>query len=48
VEQEEFGRSSRGRASGKFKGQDIQAELNLNLRDAAKTHPQTFDINGKK
>lgn len=43
-----FGRSSRGRASGKFKGQDIHAELNLNLRDAATTHPQTFEINGKK
>jgi curved DNA-binding protein len=43
-----FGKSSRGRASGKFKGQDIKAELTLNLRDAAKTHPQTFDINGKK
>ncbi|CAI8753058.1 DnaJ C-terminal domain-containing protein [Chryseobacterium sp. IT-36CA2] len=43
-----FGRSSRGRASGKFKGQDIKAELNLNLRDAATTHPQTFEINGKK
>jgi len=43
-----FGRSSRGSASGKFKGQDIHAELNLNLRDAAKTHQQTFDINGKK
>ncbi|MGG7436823.1 DnaJ C-terminal domain-containing protein [Chryseobacterium arthrosphaerae] len=43
-----FGRSSRGRASGKFKGQDVHAELNLNLRDAAKSHPQTFEINGKK
>ncbi|KPE49166.1 DnaJ C-terminal domain-containing protein [Chryseobacterium indologenes] len=43
-----FGRSSRGSASGKFKGQDIHAELNLNLRDAAQTHPQTFEINGKK
>ncbi|MET3036257.1 J domain-containing protein [Chryseobacterium sp. NRRL B-14859] len=43
-----FGRSSRGSASGKFKGQDVHAELNLNLRDAAKTHPQTFEINGKK
>ncbi|GEJ44559.1 DnaJ C-terminal domain-containing protein [Chryseobacterium sp. ON_d1] len=43
-----FGKSSRGRASGKFKGQDIQAELNLSLRDAATTHQQTFDINGKK
>lgn len=43
-----FGRSSRGRASGKFKGQDIEAELTLTLRDAAVTHPQTFEINGKK
>lgn len=43
-----FGKSSRGSASGKFKGQDVHAELTLNLRDAATTHPQTFDINGKK
>lgn len=43
-----FGRSSRGSASGKFKGQDVQAELNLNLKDVAKTQQQTFDINGKK
>lgn len=43
-----FGRSSRGSASGKFKGQDVQAELNLNLKDAATTHQQTFGINGKK
>ncbi|MFY1047665.1 DnaJ C-terminal domain-containing protein [Chryseobacterium sp. GP-SGM7] len=43
-----FGRSSRGSASGKFKGQDVHAELNLSLKDAAKTHPQTFEINGKK
>lgn len=43
-----FGRSTRGSASGKFKGQDVQAELTLSLRDAAVTHPQTFEINGKK
>ena len=43
-----FGQSSRGSASGKFKGQDVSAELNFDLRDAAKTHQQTFDINGKK
>ena len=43
-----FGRSSRGSASGKFKGQDVSAELSLGLRDAAKTHQQTFEINGKK
>lgn len=43
-----FGRSSRGSASGKFKGQDIHANLDLHLKDAATTHQQTFDINGKK
>lgn len=43
-----FGRSSQGSGNGKFKGQDISAELNLELREAAKTHQQTFDINGKK
>ncbi len=41
-------KGSRGSASGKFRGQDIAAELQLHLRDAAKTHQQTFDINGKK
>ncbi len=43
-----FGRSAGGSTSGKFKGQDVSAELTLHLRDAAKTHQQTFDINGKK
>ncbi len=43
-----FGRGSRGSASGKFKGQDVYAELKLNLMDAAVSHPQTFEINGKK
>lgn len=43
-----FGRNTRGSASGKFKGQDVYAELNLNLQDAATTHQQTFEINGKK
>lgn len=43
-----FGRSSRRSTAGKFRGQDISAELNLHLRDAANTHQQTFDINGKK
>lgn len=43
-----FSGSSRGSASGKFKGQDVEATLSLHLRDAAKTHQQTFDINGKK
>lgn len=39
---------SRGSASGKYKGQDVSAELSLALKDAAETHQQTFDINGKK
>lgn len=43
-----FGGQSRGSASNKFKGQDVSAELTLSLRDAAKTHQQTFNINGKK
>ncbi|MCT2561569.1 J domain-containing protein [Chryseobacterium herbae] len=43
-----FGKNSRGSSSGKFKGQDVNAELNLNLKNAAQTHPQTFEINGKK
>jgi len=42
------GRSTRGSASGKFKGNDIQAEMALSLRDAAKTHQQMFEVNGKK
>ena len=42
-----FGRNPRS-ASGKFKGQDISAELNLGLKDAAKTNQQIFEINGKK
>ena len=43
-----FGGRTRGSASGKFKGQDVEATLNLPLREAAKTHQQTFEINGKK
>ena len=42
------GGGSRGSASGKFKGQDVNATLNLKLREAATTHQQTFEINGKK
>lgn len=43
-----FGRSSRGSAAGKYKGEDVAAELSLSLKDAANTHQQTFEINGKK
>jgi curved DNA-binding protein len=35
------------RNQAKFRGQDIQAELQLHLRDAYKTHQQTFSVNGK-
>ncbi|RQP10214.1 MAG: J domain-containing protein [Chryseobacterium sp.] len=40
--------STRGSASGKFRGQDVHAELNLNLRDVAETHKRTLEIGGKK
>ena len=42
-----FGGQARGSASNKFKGQDVSAEITLSLKDAAKTHQQTFTINGK-
>jgi len=46
------GRGGRGtRSSGGsrgYRGQDYQTELHLNLKDAAKTHQQTLDVNGKK
>lgn len=42
------GSSRRGSASGKFKGQDIEAALNLLLSQVQQTHQQTFEINGKK
>jgi curved DNA-binding protein len=39
------GRRQRSRQN--FKGQDLQAELQLNLRDAATTHQQTLTVNNK-
>ncbi|MDR0427334.1 MAG: J domain-containing protein [Dysgonamonadaceae bacterium] len=41
------GRSGRNRTSA-YKGQDFHGEVHLNLRDAAKTHKQTIEVNGKK
>jgi curved DNA-binding protein len=38
-----FGGTTRNR----FKGQDIQAELQIDLKQAYTTHAQTFNINGK-
>lgn len=41
-----FGRQ-RGRTQSRFRGQDINAGLNLTLNEAYTTHKQTFTINGK-
>jgi curved DNA-binding protein len=41
------GNSGRGRQV-KYRGEDLNAELNLNLLDAYKTHKQTLTINGKQ
>jgi curved DNA-binding protein len=41
---EGFGRRSR---QVKFKGQDFNAELHLDLKDAYTTHKQTLNVNGK-
>lgn len=42
------GTRSRHRASGTPRGQDYEAELHLTLRDAAETHKQILNINGKQ
>lgn len=36
-----------GRSNSGFRGQDFNAELHLNLRDAAHTHKQVLTVNGK-
>jgi len=41
-----FGRSE-GRAQAKFRGQDYNAELHLELTDALQTNQQTLTVNGK-
>jgi curved DNA-binding protein len=42
------GQESRGRSrQTKFRGQDYNAELKLDLIDAYKTHQQTITVNGK-
>ena len=48
--EELFGKSNKYSRSnsGGFKGQDFNAELHLSLRDAAETHKQILDVNGKK
>ncbi len=42
------GRTSGSRRNIKFKGQDLHAELHLDLRDVYKTQKQTINVNGKK
>jgi len=42
-----FGNQGRSRQQAQFKGQDYNAELQLNLRDISKTHKQTITVNGK-
>ncbi len=42
------GGDGRRESRAAFKGQDYNAELHLNLRDAAVTHQQTLTINDKK
>ncbi|GIJ97097.1 molecular chaperone DnaJ [Capnocytophaga stomatis] len=42
-----FGGSSYSRASGKFKGQDIYAEVSLSFREAAQKQQKTFSVNGR-
>lgn len=41
------GRGGGGRRSAGFRGQDYNAELHLSLRDAATTHKQILNVNGK-
>ena len=40
------GGSARGRQA-KYRGQDLNAELQLNLKEVAETHKQTLTVNGK-
>ena len=42
-----FGHRARGGHAAGFRGQDYNAELQLSLRDAAQTHKQILNVNGK-
>ena len=42
-----FGGARGGRSNVKFRGQDFQASLHLNLQDVYHTHKRTLTINGK-
>lgn len=42
-----FGSSGQKNQQTRFRGQDVNAELHLNLKDVYKSQQQTFSINGK-
>lgn len=42
-----YGNAARGRRQPKFRGQDLHAELHLNLRDVYQSQQQTLTVNGK-
>ncbi len=41
------GSGARGSKQSKYRGQDINTELHLSLKEAAETHKQAFTVNGK-
>ena len=41
-------RGGGGRGGSGFRGQDFNAKLHLSLRDAAQTHKQVLNVNGKQ
>ncbi len=43
-----FGNRGGGKKQSQFRGSDVEAQLQISLREAAKTHPQTFTIGGKQ
>lgn len=42
-----FGKSSSGGRQSKYRGQDFNADLHLDLKEVAETHKQTLSVNGK-
>ncbi len=45
--EELFGQHAASRQQAAFRGQNLKAELQLSLRDAAQTHKQVISVNGK-
>ncbi|MET0299195.1 MAG: J domain-containing protein [Flavitalea sp.] len=42
-----FGQQGPGQRQTRYRGQDLQAELQISLEDASKTHQRTITVNGK-